>query len=126
MKCRIDNGRTCRRCYRAGVPCVFVPRANAAGLPGSVAGDRSQGELSKDVLRRLKVIEDHLGLNLPGGPVDHRTVDSGDYVDSEETPGDKAPNSTLWSAVKCLRACSPTSVDPIIWQQKTIKYLWHT
>lgn len=128
MKCRLDNGNTCRRCHRAGVPCIFVPRANAAGLPGTVSVvDRSQLTMGNDVLQRLKAIEDHLGFgSFAGGSSDTATV-SGGLDGSEEDGDDVDPVSTaLWEAVRSLRRCCPPTVNPVIWHRKTIKYLWST
>lgn len=125
MKCRIDSGRTCRRCYRAGVPCIFVPRANAAGLPSSTPESRSQSELNKDILHRLQVIEDHLGFNLAPATAESHPTSNNDYA-SEEQAQDGLTPATFWPAIKCLRDSCPSSVGPAIWQPKTVKYLWQT
>ena len=70
-----DDPHTCRRCQRTDVPCVFVPRANAATLPSSIAalaaaaaavtGEGAgsiDARFKSDVLRRLRVLEEYLGL----------------------------------------------------------------
>lgn len=65
MKCRIDSGNTCRRCERAGLPCIFVPRANASAfmVPASMPlAEMASYDVTRDILRRVKIIEDHLGL----------------------------------------------------------------
>ena len=66
MKCIASNDvRSCRRCLRTGVPCIFVPRANAATLPEGLlaaagAGASLDEHFKQDVLRRLRVLESAL------------------------------------------------------------------
>lgn len=126
MKCRLDNGSTCRRCSRAGVPCIFVPRANAAGLPApvSVVVERARDAMSSDILQRLKAIEDHLGFGFGGSSSDAATVSPA--FDGDEDDGDSNSLATLWAALRVLRRCGPPSVNPVIWQRNTVKYLWQT
>ncbi|TDZ65220.1 hypothetical protein CTRI78_v003529 [Colletotrichum trifolii] len=130
MKCRIDTGSSCRRCTRAGVPCVFVPRANSASHRESISiaailqANEQSSSFNNSVLLRLKRLEEHLGLpNLdhvdevdsPSSPVLH---------DHEpESPGDVSLNA-LWSAVAALRRTCAARVSPNIWDKAMIKRLW--
>ncbi|KAK7949529.1 hypothetical protein PG988_016168 [Apiospora saccharicola] len=129
MKCRIDNGNTCRRCHRSGVPCIFVPRANAAGLPINLGMlDPSQAEINKTVMRRLKMIEDYLGFSAPDDSLCMETdPSSGGRMeeDEPETPEDHALNA-LWMAAASLEKICPPSVGGggVIWQRSMIKQLW--
>ena len=124
MKCRIDHGNTCRRCHRSGVPCVFVPRANAAGLPVSLSLlDPSQAEINKTVLRRLKLLEDYLGL--PAGD-DYPDVDPSlaPLDDDDMDSPAEGPLGALWSASAALEKISPRSVDAVVWRKGTVRQLW--
>ncbi|KAK8048218.1 hypothetical protein PG994_009948 [Apiospora phragmitis] len=129
MKCRIDNGNTCRRCHRSGVPCIFVPRANAAGLPINLGIlDPSQAEINKTVMRRLKMIEDYLGLSAPEESCLETDPPNGQMEEDEpETPEDHAL-SALWMAAAALEKVCPPSIGggagSIIWQRNMIKQLW--
>ncbi|KAI1080002.1 hypothetical protein F5B20DRAFT_147852 [Whalleya microplaca] len=124
MKCRIENGNTCRRCQRSGVRCIFVPRANAAVLPEPVA-DSNQIKFNRDVLRRLNSIETHLGLLEPENPAEVRESPSTDVVLQEDSPEDIGLRP-LWEAASCLENMCPSSIEPSIWQKSTIKHLWLT
>ncbi|KAK8041766.1 hypothetical protein PG993_006289 [Apiospora rasikravindrae] len=126
MKCRIDNGNTCRRCHRSGVPCIFVPRANAAGLPINLGVlDPSQAEINKTVMRRLKMIEDYLGFSAPEDSCLEPASSNGQMEEDEpETPEDHAL-SALWMASAALeKVCPPSIGGGIIWQRNMIKQLW--
>ncbi|KAK8115273.1 hypothetical protein PG999_007342 [Apiospora kogelbergensis] len=127
MKCRIDNGNTCRRCHRSGVPCIFVPRANAAGLPINLGVlDPSQAEVNRTVMRRLKMIEDYLGFNAPEDSLLGMDPPNGQMEEDEaETPEDHAL-SALWIAAAALEKACPPSVGAggVIWHRNTIKQLW--
>lgn len=129
MKCRIDSGNSCRRCLRAGQPCVFVPRANASVfvVPGSLpAINSNQLELNNDILRRLATIEECLGLNEAPDILQTDLVnDMNAGPTLEEIPEDPAL-TPLWEALSSLVKMSPGSDDAAIWHKATIKYLWHS
>lgn len=126
MKCLIeDNTDECRRCRRSGLPCIFVPRANAATLPEFKSSSR-EGGFKTDVLRRLQIIEDALGL--PEGL--NGTLESVDddghnegFDDDEETSDELNGLDALWDAVVVLQS-APCSVPRAIWRRRTVRDLW--
>ena len=127
MKCTIeDNSDSCRRCQRSGLPCVFVPRANAASLPESIwahvgAGSNVRG----DVLRRLKVIEDYLGLPASGSVVASNEAAAGVEEDSDEqTLTEYAGLGPLWDSATVLKRNAPASLPPAIWSRNIVEQLW--
>jgi hypothetical protein len=121
MKCIIaDSTDTCRRCQRSGLPCVFLPRANAATLPNDVLSGLNDGNFKEDVLHRLKVIEDYLGMSALGeAELDGRAEDN-----DEEFSPDYRSLSGLWEAAEVLEKSAPSSVPPSIWCKSTVKELW--
>ncbi|KAJ3496928.1 hypothetical protein NLG97_g2298 [Lecanicillium saksenae] len=133
MKCRIDSGNTCRRCERAGLPCIFVPRANASAfmVPASMPlAEMASYDVTRDILRRVKIIEDHLGLPSSGKadeveakpvitPVSH------DAPVQAENSGD-GQLQHLWDAVASLERCTTGPRDTVLWNQNIIQYLWQT
>lgn len=127
MKCIAGTGNTCRRCQRSGVPCIFVPRANAAGLPSSWPGmNPANVDFNQSVLRRLKVIEDYLGLDGTDEHTEENTVTAVEGVSPANSPNDAAALGRLWGAVACLEKICAGSVNPAIWKQSTVKHLWST
>ncbi|KAK1994779.1 hypothetical protein LX36DRAFT_660218 [Colletotrichum falcatum] len=131
MKCRIENGSTCRRCLRAGVPCVFVPRANSASHRESISlasllqANEQSPLLNKSVFLRLKRIEEHLGLPAIGNVDEAESPPSPELTAPEPgTPGETSLGA-LWGAVSVLRrsCCSPNAASKI-WDKATIKRLW--
>lgn len=123
MKCLIaESNNACRRCQRSGLPCLFLPRANAATLPEELLTglDDAGGEFKTRVLHRLKVIEDRLGISTLDEPKlnnrdDNREVDfSTDYLSL----------SGLWEAAEMLEKSLPNSIPPLIWRRSIIKDLW--
>ncbi|KAL1890074.1 hypothetical protein Sste5346_008511 [Sporothrix stenoceras] len=147
-----DDPHTCRRCQRTDVPCVFVPRANAATfkLPNSIAAlaaTATEGpgpgpgpvdtRFKSDVLRRLHVLEEYLGLAASSGPpgaasgttagtdtetnvqghevtvvnVDEddndSSSDSSSDDDNDDLPPSYASLGALWQAVSVLQASVP-------------------
>lgn len=130
MKCRLDNGSTCRRCLRAGVPCVFVPRANSAShreslsLASILHSNEQSSSFNKSVLLRLKRLEEHCGLSGLGSLEDAESPVSLNLPEVElESPGD-AGLSALWNAVAVLRRTCPSKVSSNIWEKHLIKRLW--
>lgn len=131
MKCRIDTGDTCRRCQRAGLPCIFVPRANASALmvPASfpLSGYQSP-DVTRDILLRVKAIEDHLGLNLGSndGTPSYLGQQEAKREDAVEPWHDDEPLDKLWEVSAVLERCSPGSPDAALWKRSTIRHLWKT
>lgn len=119
MKCVIQgSSETCRRCRRAGLPCVFVPRANAAQLP--LVSEPLDLEFKQNVLARLKSLEerfDHVSV----GDLDLRVT--GIFSGIPEHSPEPTPEGPLWNAITLLQKCSPV-VQPPIWQRGTVESLW--
>jgi hypothetical protein len=132
MKCRIDKGNTtCRRCQRSGVPCVFVPRANAAlSIDCLQVTDGRQLEFNRSTLRRLEAIEGCLGLSTPeDSGSTNATDDTDDFGEiAGQQGGSKDPTlRPLWQAIACLRKMRlGSSVDVAIWRKSILKHLWLT
>lgn len=125
MKCLTeDSSAECRRCRRSGLPCIFVPRANAATLPELKNGSR-EGGFKTDVLRRLQVIEDALGLSEASNRR-LESVDAGDnegFDEEEETLDDFNGLGALWDAAVILQS-APCSVPRTIWRRRIVRDLW--
>ncbi|UNI22264.1 hypothetical protein JDV02_008167 [Purpureocillium takamizusanense] len=127
MKCRLDNGTTCRRCQRAGLPCIFVPRANASAfmVPASLplAELTGSSEVTKDLLRRVQAIEDHLGLPVTeiGQRISHEVASDKSHSNDQDVAF-----ASLWEAVACLERCTPGPRDAALWSRSRVKYLWQT
>ncbi|ERT00489.1 uncharacterized protein SPSK_08720 [Sporothrix schenckii 1099-18] len=148
-----DDPRTCRRCQRTAVPCTFVPRANAAVLPSQplmpsmsppTATGSLDGPFKSDVLRRLRAVEEYLGLGslstaATAGPVDaappvegaegHDAAANGvdsdmDDEDVSDLPPTYASLGALWQAVGVLRATAPASTPRRLWTKRTVGALW--
>lgn len=133
MKCRIDSGNTCRRCERAGLPCIFVPRANASAfmVPASMPlAEMASYDVTRDILRRVKIIEDHLGLP-DVGKVDEAeakpvlTPTTQDAPIQPNTPA-RGQLQHLWDAVASLERCIIGPRDAVLWNKGIIQYLWET
>ncbi|KAF4418735.1 c6 finger [Fusarium acutatum] len=119
MKCVLQgSSEACRRCRRAGLPCVFVPRANAAQLP-SLSGTLDL-DFKNNVLSRLKVVEERLSI-VADGDMEFGAVGMFSGV-SEQSP-EPTPDGPLWNAIVLLQRCSP-AVPPSIWQRDIIESLW--
>ncbi|RHZ53575.1 Zn(II)2Cys6 transcription factor domain-containing protein [Aspergillus thermomutatus] len=117
MKCVVEDNDVCRRCRRAGLPCIFVPRANAATLPNSVLLGPQEDDFKGDVLRRLQIIEERLGLSDAFGGSHGAPAD-------EDLSPDFSSLGALWDAVVVLRRTAPSSVPASIWRKSTVKELW--
>ena len=76
-------------------------------------------DFKADVLHRLKVIEERIGL-------DHRTQEAEAAEDVDDTGG-RSPDSKafgpLWGAVAVLQRSTPQTV-PSIWRSDIVKELW--
>lgn len=132
MKCRMDSGNTCRRCERAGLPCIFVPRANASAfmVPASMPlAEMASYDVTRDILRRVKIIEDHLGLATAGKTEDvdakSAATPSEEPPAEPDTPGD-GQLQHIWDAVASLERCTTGHRDPVLWNKGIIKYLWQS
>lgn len=147
MKC-VDsqNPQGCRRCVRSGVPCIFVPRANAATLPEGLlmmaaGGSPLDQTFRAGVLHRLQTIEAYLGfptgddgkLPVEGGVEDGIEEDVEDEVepgrmagsgDDDVVPVEYASLGALWEATAVLQASAPASVPEMIWKKATVGSLW--
>ncbi|CRG84304.1 hypothetical protein PISL3812_01605 [Talaromyces islandicus] len=124
MKCIIEGNESCRRCRRSGLPCIFVPRANAATLPCSVTGS-TDADFKTDVLRRLRVLEDTLGISISEVASSQSTsLDDGGLGHGEELSADLSGLGALWEAAEVLQSSAPSSVPQSIWLKGTIKELW--
>lgn len=124
MKCIIEGNDSCRRCRRSGLPCIFVPRANAATLPESVAGF-TDADFKTDVLRRLRVLEDSLGISALEVPSSQSTsLDDGGLRHDEEHSAEFSSLGALWEATEILQSSAPSSVPRSIWHKGIIKELW--
>ncbi|OAA53350.1 Zn(2)-C6 fungal-type DNA-binding domain protein [Cordyceps fumosorosea ARSEF 2679] len=137
MKCRIDSGSTCRRCERAGLPCIFVPRANASAfmVPASMPlAEMASYDVTRDILRRVKVIEEHLGLPVTGRVLDEAEVKPAPTPSTTQDAPVLLPDMSasgshlqhLWDAVAKLERCTAGPRDAAIWDRNTIQYLWQT
>ncbi|PWY81640.1 hypothetical protein BO94DRAFT_558070 [Aspergillus sclerotioniger CBS 115572] len=118
MKCVIESNDTCRRCRRSGLPCIFVPRANAATLPDGIMATRD-GDFKDDVLRRLRIIEDRLGLSGASRPA----VESPPSHNEDISP-DFSGLGALWDAVVILERTAPSWIPGSVWRKSTVKGLW--
>ncbi|KAL4781132.1 hypothetical protein BJX76DRAFT_350410 [Aspergillus varians] len=123
MKCIIEGNDVCRRCRRAGLPCVFVPRANAATLPESMMALQDDA-FKADVLHRLKIIEERIGVSPGAGPSSQSTAQN-EVEDDEQDPSlELGSLGSLWEAAAVLQRSAPTSVAPLIWRKGTVRELW--
>ncbi|OJJ02065.1 hypothetical protein ASPVEDRAFT_62226 [Aspergillus versicolor CBS 583.65] len=120
MKCVVEGNNICRRCRRSGVPCIFLPRANAATLPESVMALQDD-EFKADVLHRLEVIEERIGLS--GAKSELQGADSAEADGTRELSPESEGLGSLWEAVAVLQRSVPQSV-PSIWRGDIVKELW--
>ncbi|KAL2811438.1 hypothetical protein BJX63DRAFT_276562 [Aspergillus granulosus] len=123
MKCVIENNETCRRCRRSGLPCVFVPRANAATLPESVMALQDH-DFKTDVLNRLRAIEEKIGLSPGSGHALGSTQDPEDANQEQYSSPESDGLGTLWEAVAVLQRSTPNGVPALIWSKAAVKELW--
>ncbi|PYH97060.1 hypothetical protein BO71DRAFT_396502 [Aspergillus ellipticus CBS 707.79] len=118
MKCVMEENNICRRCRRSGLPCLFVPRANAATLPDGMMG-WPEDDFKGDVLRRLRIIEDKVGISATSEPPVTSPVNQ-----SEELLPQFNGLGALWDAVVVLERTAPDSLPSAIWRKSTVKDLW--
>lgn len=138
-----QDPRGCRRCLRSGVPCIFVPRANAATLPSGLlamaAGRSSMDQPFKDdVLKRLQALEEYLGFSSATGREQSGGGDDEEMDDNEDGEATRSTNSddedeipvayvslgALWEATGVLCESAPPSVPRQIWKKATVGELW--
>ncbi|KAL5396088.1 hypothetical protein PMIN02_003451 [Paraphaeosphaeria minitans] len=120
MRCILGNGQACRRCHRAGLPCIFVPRANAASIAGLLPSDETDANFKNNVLQRLQVIEGLLGINAQDLAPEETPRVSEARSDAEFNGFD-----ALWDALNILQeSCVTMSVPPTVWHRDTVGHLW--
>lgn len=127
MRCKIDSGSTCRRCQRLGLPCIFVPRANAPALlvPASLPLSAYQPpDVINDVLQRVKTIEDHLGLN--SSPSQSNLGIEANIDEPMEPWHDDEPLDKLWEVSAIIERCAVGHRDAPLWKRSIIRHLWKT
>ena len=118
MKCVSGKNETCRRCQRAGLPCVFVPRANAAALP-DLQLEISEWQFKQNVLQRLKAIEVFVGM-----PTSENSQADDDHVAADQDVMDSTDDlAPLWQSLGILKDCSPNHIPSAIWQKSLVKSL---
>lgn len=139
MKCVPASGCTdaCRRCHRAGLSCVFVPRANAAPSPASpvlASLDTDivhDGHFQSSVLTRLRVIEECLGLPLastvpmpePCEPI-LNAVSPQSEDDSDASLSQDPSLAPLWDAMATLQISCPSHVPRSVFRKSTVAGLF--
>ncbi|KAF2450418.1 hypothetical protein P171DRAFT_377462 [Karstenula rhodostoma CBS 690.94] len=123
MRCILGNGQACRRCHRAGLPCIFVPRANAASIAGLLPSDKTDTNFKNDVLHRLQVIEGLLGIEAQDlVPEDAPRASE---ALSDDTPPEFSGFDALWEALNILQeSCVNMSVPSTVWDRNTVGHLW--
>lgn len=123
MKCKLDDDTTCRRCRRTGLPCIFVPRANAATNPPLPPLISRPQETSNSILQRLGYIENLLGIRTPhvSADVENPRISGGSGISNSPSGG---LEDSLQIAVAKLREVAPKDVSDIIWHDETIHELW--
>lgn len=143
MKCKMDEGPSCRRCTRAGVECIFRPRANVCELTpytkgvlivkaasrqspppmngqsinSGEMGIRQSSEAFQTVLARLDTLEAFVGLNTWSVPAPQSTTVS---TDEHADPA----LSGLWDSLALLKKTTHQSVRSEVWSTRTVKDLW--
>ncbi|KAL3469950.1 hypothetical protein BJX99DRAFT_267819 [Aspergillus californicus] len=124
MKCILEDNEVCRRCRRSGVPCIFVPRSNAAALPDSVVAQQND-EFKSHVLRRLKLIEDRIGLLDEAPSMDTAIAEESDSIAGQYLPPlESSSLGSLWEQVAVLQRSAPSTVPSSIWRRSIVQELW--
>ncbi|KFZ10776.1 hypothetical protein V501_05048 [Pseudogymnoascus sp. VKM F-4519 (FW-2642)] len=124
LKCKVDQGPSCRRCLRTGVPCVFRPRANASStrevLPseGSPNAVRWTSQTLHSVLNRLDIIESRLDLDSATGSIVEQEQNM-PQIDTRDPA-----LSEVWNAATQLRQKTHHPVNEKIWLPANIQQLW--
>ncbi|KAL2823840.1 hypothetical protein BDW59DRAFT_92728 [Aspergillus cavernicola] len=125
MKCLMEDNDVCRRCRRSGLPCIFIPRVNAATLPDGVIAPQDD-EFKTDVLRRLKMIEDRLGFS-DGWEEPSMECEVAEELDSDNGDSlclDSSSLGSLWEPVAVLQRSAPSTVPSSVWRKGIVKELW--
>lgn len=129
MRCLVEQDETCRRCKRANLQCVFVPRANAAGLWKPTFGgspetiETEPSGMVMNILRRVKAIEDYIGLSSCSSPQQDTETDAAQSLEVSEQDKLFEP---LWRAAACLERCRPGQPGEILWRRDLVKHLFQT
>ncbi|TQV93589.1 hypothetical protein V2A60_004227 [Cordyceps javanica] len=87
-------------------------------------------DVTRDILRRVKIIEDHLGLPITGkledaGSKPVVTPTTQCALIPEDNTGDGRLQH-LWDAAATLERCTTGTYDALLWDKNTIQYLWQT
>ncbi|KAJ5679061.1 fungal transcriptional regulatory protein [Penicillium macrosclerotiorum] len=117
MKCRIDHGVICRR--------SGYWRLNSFGSAG--VPDVMISSFSVDIMRRVKAIEEHLGISShPSSPQEAEIDAEVDVIQLEGLPSERQEFEHLWEATACLEHCTPSQSEQGLWQRDLIKHLFQT
>jgi hypothetical protein len=85
----------------------------------------ADADFKTDVLRRLRVLEDTLGISNPEVASSQSTgLDDAGLDHGEELSTDNGSLGALWEAAEVLRSSAPSSVPQSIWFKGNIKELW--
>lgn len=123
MKCVVQgNSESCRRCHRARLPCIFVPRANAAQLPELGTG-QLDSDFKQSVLQRLAFLEDRVGFLDQQGPASARLSTGDMSISIRSQPPGTLADGPLWTAIGALQDSCP-AVPSMLWLQPTVESLW--
>lgn len=79
-------------------------------------------DVTRDLLERVRAIEDHLGLTCAPKQID-QDPKVGDIV---EPWYDDEPLDKLWEASVVLERCVPGPRDGAHWRRSNIRHLWKT
>lgn len=100
-------------------------------VPASIPlAEMASYDVTRDILRRVKIIEDHLGLPSVGkvDEVETKPVISPTTQDAPvqlDNLGD-GQLQHLWDAVASLERCTAGPRDAVLWNKSIIQYLWQT
>lgn len=123
MRCIPGNTQACRRCQRAGLPCIFVPRANAASIAGILTSDKVDANFKNDVLQRLQVIEGLLAIN-PQDSLPEDAPGSCEMMSDGMSPVFNGFDA-LWDALNVLQeSCVNMPIPSTVWHRNTVGNLW--
>lgn len=87
-------------------------------------------DVTRDILRRVKIIEDHLGLPSVG-KVDDPEAKPALTPTTQDAPTQLDNSASgqlqhLWDAVASLERCTTGPRDAVLWNKNIIQYLWET
>jgi hypothetical protein len=79
-------------------------------------------DVTRDLMQRVKAIEDHLGLTSVPKPA-NQGPKAGDIA---EPWYDDEPLDKLWEASAVLERCVPNSREGLHWRRSHVRHLWNT